>query len=213
MKKFICFLGIALCCAVAFTSCNSCSTTKQVPAAENTDSVAAFVVENIISTDREDMFLKYKTDYRWFETCIVLKDYLDDENCDGTVSGISNIFQYVVEKEEGAYDTEVVMYTHVGDSTQVDVKHGFWVEDFPLNEEAIKVTFKDAYTKLMEANCPKPHSKQVVLRKEIGPNSCNPQYIFGNARAHVYVDATTGEVNTKNPAYPDNLQMPLGEWP
>ena len=213
MKKFICLLGLALCCMIAFTSCESRSTEKKADAAEKTDSVTELVVENTISIDRQDMFLHYKNDYRWYETCIVLKDFMDDENCDGTISGISNIFQYVIGEEGKAFDTWVVMYSHVGDTTQVDVKYGFWVEDYPLNDEVIKVTFKEAFAKLMEANCTKPHSRHCVLRKEIGAIDCNPQYIFGNSHAQVYVDATTGEVRLNDPAFPDTFKKPLGEWP
>ena len=161
------------------------------------------------------MFTTYNSDCRWYETCIVLKDFLDDENCDGTITGISNIFQVITEKDKG-YDTNVVMITHTPDTTATDVKHGFWVEDFPLNDEEIKITFKDAYDKVMATNSPKPHSKHVVLRKEVGPVATNVQYIFGNNKAQLYVDAVTGTVSDKNPVFPTNgegYKMPLGEWP
>jgi hypothetical protein len=64
----------------------------------------------------------------------------------------------------------------------------------------------------MAANAPKPHSRQVVLRKEVGPNSINPQYIFGNFQAQLYVDAVTGDVKTKNPAFPDNMTLQKVQW-
>ena len=201
--------------AFSFVAClfmMSCSCEKNRPAnnTETTDSTA-LVVENVTGMDRQKMFQDFGKDYRWFETCIVLKDYLDSEETDGTVTGISNIFQVVVEKDNGA-DVRVVMFTHVGDSTQVDVANSFWVEDFPMNEDAIKLTFKDAYDKVMAANAPKPHSRQVVLRKEVGPNSINPQYIFGNSQAQLYVDAVTGDVKTKNPAFPDNMTLQKVQW-
>ena len=201
--------------AFSFVAClfmMSCSCEKNRPAnnTETTDSTA-LVVENVTGMDRQKMFQDFGKDYRWFETCIVLKDYLDSEETDGTVTGISNIFQVVVEKDNGA-DVRVVMFTHVGDSTQVDVANSFWVEDFPMNEDAIKLTFKDAYDRVMAANAPKPHSRQVVLRKEVGPNSINPQYIFGNSQAQLYVDAVTGDVKTKNPAFPDNMTLQKVQW-
>ena len=106
------------------------------------------------------------------------------------------------------------MTVHTLDTSTIEVKEGFWVEDYPLNNEAVCISFEEAFTKLMEANCPKPHSRHCVLRKEIGPVDANPQYIFGNSRAQIYVDATTGEVSTINPVFPDtNLNGPLGEWP
>jgi len=207
MKKLIFCLSVLAC--LFMMSC-SCEKNKPVNNTETTDS-AALVVENVTGMDRQKMFQDFGKDYRWFETCIVLKDYLDSEETDGTVTGISNIFQVVVEKDNGA-DVRVVMFTHVGDSTQVDVANSFWVEDFPMNEDAIKLTFKDAYDRVIAANAPKPHSRQVVLRKEVGPNSINPQYIFGNSQAQLYVDAVTGDVKTKNPAFPDNMTLQKVQW-
>ena len=207
MKKLIFAFSFVAC--LFMMSC-SCEKNKSVNDTETTDSTA-LVVENVTGMDRQKMFQDFGKDYRWFETCIVLKDYLDSEETDGTVTGISNIFQVVVEKDNGA-DVRVVMFTHVGDSTQVDVANSFWVEDFPMNEDAIKLTFKDAYDKVMAANAPKPHSRQVVLRKEVGPNSINPQYIFGNSQAQLYVDAVTGDVKTKNPAFPDNMTLQKVQW-
>ena len=213
MKKVL-FMLIAVFC-MSLVSCNSrnsenpATTTDSIATVVNNDST--MVVENVVGMDRQYMFTNYGKDYRWYETCIVLKDFLDEEN-DGTITGVSNIFQVVWEKDNGA-DVNVIMFTHVGDSTQVDVKRGFWVEDMPMNEDAIKVTFKEAYDKVMAVNLPKPHSRHVVLRKEVGPQDANPQYIFGNSQAQIYVDAVTGAVTDKNPAFPANLQMPLGEWP
>ena len=207
MKKLIFAFSFVAC--LFMMSC-SCEKNKAVSGTETTDSTA-LVVENVTGMDRQKMFQDFGKDYRWFETCIVLKDYLDSEETDGTVTGISNIFQVVVEKDNGA-DVRVVMFTHVGDSTQVNVANSFWVEDFPMNEDAIKLTFKDAYDRVMAANAPKPHSRQVVLRKEVGPNSINPQYIFGNSQAQLYVDAVTGDVKTKNPAFPDNMTLQKVQW-
>lgn len=210
MKKFLLMItAVLFSLVIGFSSCTSCNGNKEVPA---TDSVlvdttnaqkAELVVENLVSMDRQDMYTNYGKDYRWFETCIVMKDYLDAEN-DGTIAGVSNIFQ-IVEGDGKSFDTKVIMFTHTPDTAAVEVKNGFWVEDFPLNDEAIKVTFKQAFDNLMATNCPKPHSKHCVLRKEVGPKEANPQYIFGNQTAQVYVDATTGEVKTSNPAFPESF--------
>lgn len=216
MKKLFYLFTLLCVMFVGFTSCNSRSNEKADNAIkDNTETIvnndSMLVVENVVGMDRQYMFTNYGKDYRWYETCIVLKDFLDEEN-DGTITGVSNIFQVVFEKDNGA-DVNVIMFTHVGDSTQMDIKQGFWVEDMPMNEDAIKVTFKEAYNKVMAVNLPKPHSRHVVLRKEVGPNQINPQYIFGNAQAQIYVDAVTGDVTDKNPAFPADLKMPLGEWP
>ena len=210
--------------AVMFTLCiSSCDKCSKTEAPEVVDTVATtevvttgeLIVENAISLDRQYMFVNYGGDYRWFETCIVLKDFLDEE-CDGTITGISNVFQVVDKSEDGkSYDVHVILGAHTPDTTVYEVKNAFWIEDMPLEEEAIQVTFAEAFEKLMETNCPKPHSQHVVLRKQVAPLDVNPQYIFGNMNEVVFVDAVTGEVNLKNPAFPEEMgfKMPLGEWP
>lgn len=208
MKKVIQFA--ILFAAVCFASCNSCKKST-VPAQDFNK--GNLVVENVISTDKEYMFTHYNKDYRWFETCIVLTDYLDSENCDGTIASIKNIFQVLSEQDSTSCDVNVVMTTHTPDTTNIDVIHGFWVEDMPLNDQEIKVTFKEAYDKVMATNSKKPHSKNIVLRKEVGPKDAAVQYIFGNSYAQLYVNAVTGEVSDKNPVYPDTVKKPLGEWP
>lgn len=193
MRKVILFLVGAL-CAVVLCSCSSCKKKQNKETTEKTE----LVLERAISLDREYMYTNYG-EYKWFESCIVLKDYLDEEN-DGTITGISNVFQVVASD----FDTKVILCSHTADTTAVDIKeHAFWVEDQPLNYEDIKVTFKDAYEKINEVNLPKPHSKQVVLRKQLGPKACNPQYIFGNQKAQIFVDAITGDVTDKNPTFPN----------
>lgn len=217
MKKQTFFgfmMAILFSFVLGFSSCQSCKGEQE--AAEKpalNQPKAELVVENLVSMDRQDMFLHHSNDYRWYETCVVLKDFLDEE-CDGTITGVSNIFQAVVEKDKGA-DVFVVMYTHTADTSSVEKVHTFWIEDMPMENEAIKLTFKEAFERVMQANAPKPHSQHVVLRKELGPINCNPQYIFGNQRAQLYVDAVTGEVRTSNPVFPEEkgFKMPLGEWP
>jgi len=210
MKKLLLF---ALVCAMfmGVTSCNSCKKNEtNVEAKVDT----TLVVENIISTDREAMTLQYDSAYRWYETCITVKDFFDSDSVgEPVVMGVSNIFQYIVEKDSTCADIEVVLFTHVKDTCVVEARPGFWVGDMILNNEEIKLTFVDAYNKMMQANCIKPHSRQCVLRKELGPKDANPQYIFGNVQRQVYVDAVTGDVTDKNPVFPKTFKMPLGEWP
>ena len=182
-------------CLLAGLMSPACEKEKKAPV-----EVGEFNVEHVIAVDRQDMFMNYGETYRWYETCILLKEYLDSNEASNEITGISNVFQ-VYRVEDECIDTDVVMYTHTADTAIVDVKHGFWVDDFPLNEELIKVTFEEAYQKVMEVNYEKPHSRQCVIRKPIGPINCNPQYIFGNIHSQIYVDATNGNVTDKNPAF------------
>lgn len=204
-------MGLMLMIGISSCACNQ-QKEEETPIFDGPE--ATLVVENTIATDRETMFLKSGEDYRWFETGVVLVDWLDEEN-DGTIEMVVNVFQSVEERESGSFDTIVYKFQHFADGNFVeDFVHGFWIEDYPMNDEEIKVNFAQAYEKVMEVNLPKPHSRQVVLRKQIGPKPCNPQWIFGNQRAQIYVDAVTGDVTNENPAFGGlNLGTPLGEWP
>lgn len=213
MKKL--FFILSLVCMALFVSCDR---NKKAPVNNDDNSTTTEVVQlnptTLVSTDRQDMYLNHSDNYRWFETCMRLNDFLDEEN-DGSLAEVVNVFQSVV-GDGKTFDTTVFKYQHFSDGSCLkDSISGFWVEDFPLNDEAIQVSYKDAYEKLMATNLPKPHSRYVTLRKQVGPVDCNAQYIFGNSTAQIYVDAVTGEVRDYNPAFgPDlNLGTPLGEWP
>lgn len=231
MKKVFITLMATMAVMMGLASCK-CTPDNQEPV-EPAVEQAELVVENLISTDREQMFLEYGENYRWFETTAVLTDFLDGNGeiaVDDTVSvvadtaavdttayslfeSVTNVFQ-AVEGDGQSFDTQVVIFTHDVDGSTVEAKHGFWIEDFPLNEEQITLTFADAVERVLEANYPKPHSRYVVLRKEVGPVAANPQYVFGNRTAQLYVDAVTGKVSDSNPVFAQKgFKMPLGEWP
>ena len=214
-------LSTFFCGMMSLTSCNKCTnetSTDQTDVESVDDSqVVELNPEHLIALDRQSMYNKVGGDYRWYETCMRLENFLDEDN-DGTLAEVVNVFQGIIERENG-YDTKVYKFQHFADGTYAeDSVIGFWIEDFPMNEEAIKVTYKEAYDNLMAVNMPKPHSRYVTLRKQVGPVDANPQYIFGNLRETVFVDAVTGEVFDYNPAFgkPEDdkgFKMPLGEWP
>lgn len=192
---------------------SSCTCTQQNGSVTDSE-VAELVVENTVSTDRQGVYLNYGENYRWYETGVQLKNFLDEEN-DGSIDLIVNVFQVIEQKDSTSFDTFVYKYQHFSDGTvNEEGIHGFWIEDYPLNDEVIKVSFREAFEKIQEVNYPKPHTRQVVLRKQVGPVDANPQWIFGNLRSQLYVDAVTGEVSPENPAFKGlNLGTPLGEWP
>jgi len=215
MRKFLIMFFAVLLMGALCVSCESCQGNKKAqPAPVGEEAVAELNVDNLIAMDKQEMYINYGGDYRWFETCILLENYLDEEN-DGAIAGVSNVFQVVTEYEGGkTFDVNVVLYSHTKTAYDKEVKDAFWVGDYPMNDEVVKIDYKKAYDLVMAVNMPKPHSKHVVLRKEIGPVEANPQYIFGNQYAQIYVDAVTGEVSDTNPAFKGfELKMPLGEWP
>lgn len=211
MKKIsMLLMSMLFVMTLGFMSCNGCKNSNDVPVPEVVDT-ANLVPEHVIAMDREDMFLNYSEDYKWYECSMKLQNYLDEEECDGTIESITNVFQVLDESKSG--DIYVVLYTHTVDSTVVDVQPGLWIEDCVLNDDEIKLTYADAYERAMATDAPKPHSKNCILRKPLGPQLCNPQYVFGNMRTQLWVDAITGAVKTSDPSFPDNFNKPLGEWP
>lgn len=156
-------------------------------------------VEEAIIADHGYMDKHYKN-YSWFETSMTLKEYLDCNSTSDKVVKVTSIFQVITAVGDG-FDTKVILCETTPSSHNVTDKDAFWVGDTAMNHNQTFITLSEAYLSLMKSNYPKPHSKQVVLREELGPVRCNPQYIFGNITSHLYVDAVTGEVNIENPAF------------
>ena len=196
MKKIFIFNLFALCMSV-IVGCSSCK--KDNKEAVSTD----LNVENITNTDKQYMFTTYGKDYRWFETSILLSDWLDSENFDGSFEKITNIFQVVRETSSTSADVHVIFATHTNDSTAYNVEEGFWIEDSDMNGDSIKLSYKDAFERINEVNLQKIHTKNCILRKPVGPLECNPQYVFGNIDEQIWVDAITGDVRSTNPAFPE----------
>ena len=195
MKKILFMLMAGLIIA-------GCSCSKKNPEKQE---IAKIVVENVISTDREAMSLK-GYDYKWFETGILFKDYLDEEN-DGTIEEIVNVFQTIGKDSSSGFDPEVFKFQHFSDGTlNCDSIRGFWIEDMPLNDEEIKVTFDSAFVLINQVNLPKPHSRYCTLRKPIGPKPCNAQWVFGNMNSQLWLDAADGTIRTSNPAFPEGFK-------
>lgn len=199
---------------LSFQSCTSCSNTPTDTVKAQTEVVANIDVDHSIALDRQEMFMKFGKDYRWWETQVHLKDFLNSDSATSTPEYVVNIFQSIIDRGNG-YDTKVWKFRHYPDTTIVDSLDGFWIEDYPLNEEVIKYNYEAAFQRMLEANFPKPHSKNAILRNPIGPVTINAQWIFGNISEQIWIDAVTGEANSSNPAFPDSLgfKMPLGEWP
>ena len=221
MKKFSLFMmGMMFSLLLGFTSCNGCG--QQTQDEQKTDSVELVAtnvgtlnVETAIAMDRQSMYLTHGGDYRWYETEILLPEFMDGENATSDPIIVVNVFQTVVERGNG-YDTWVYKFQHFDDGTVLtDSVAGFWVENWPMEDKAIELKYTEAWDKMQAVNFPKPHSKHVTLRNPIGPVAINTQWIFGNIKEQIWVDAVTGECTNSNPAFPEEkgFKMPLGEWP
>lgn len=220
--KFTIIVGIILTIFIVcfiFCSCNGCTQNNvnkvDTIQTSTTQVVTPIDVEHTIATDRQAMYLKFGNDYRWYETDILLPEFLNSENVSSDPEMIVNIFQSIVQKGKG-YDTWVWKFQHFTDGTVLkDSVQGFWIENNPLNEEVIKLKYAEAFDRITQTNSPKPQSKYVTLRNPVGPVEVNTQWIFGNIHEQLWVDAVTGDVQNSNPAFPEEkgFKMPLGEWP
>ena len=189
MKKLLVFLmGIMLMLGVSSCRC----TKEEEPVVEFTEAT--------IAADRAQMDEMVDA-YKWFETRAEYDNFFDADTT-LTITKVESLFQVAVEDSLGV-KTFVYDFVHspgVEDVTP-DPIEGFILDDQPLNDEQIVLTFSEALERLYEANLPKPHSAKVVLRKALGPKVANAQYIFGNTEEQVFVDAVTGDVTDKNPVY------------
>lgn len=199
MKKF--FLFIAMCVlALVHTSCVT------------TVSLRILVPEDLIASDQQYMKKHYSTDYRWYESSAVLFNYLDSENCGGTIVELTNIF--MIRSDKDSYDTNIIMFKHTLEGDEIQILPSHWVEeDVFIIPEKVRTTFKKATLQAKNAS-PKLHTKHVVLRKQLGPRDTNPQYIFGNNHGLVFVDASSGYMRYDSPAFENTGFITwLGEWP
>ena len=155
--------------------------------------------EATIAADRAKMDEEVST-YKWFETRVEYDNFFDADTT-LTVSWVESLFQVAVEDPLGI-KTFVYDFVHkpgVENDTIPEPIEGFILDDEPLNDELITLTFSEALACLNAANLPKPHSTKVVLRKAVGPKLANVQYIFGNTEEQVFVDAVTGDVTDHDP--------------
>lgn len=188
MKKLFTLLMVAM--MFAFSACNSCNKVEK----EQT-------VEDILTADYNYMVENYDTTFVWYEVEFILNDYLDNEECDGTVKEFTNIFQVVTPIDSVNTNAFVVKMIHAGKISTVETEEGFWCEDVAMIKDRMQVTYAEAYQRMTESNYPKPHAITCTLRNALGPKIANSQYIFGNATAQIYVDAVTGDVSDQSPVF------------
>ena len=216
-KSFILTFLMGL--VLSFASCTGCSngdnTGKDSSLIDTINIKEAIDVSHAIALDRQTMYAKYKDNYRWYETEILLPYFLYSDSVTSDPEMVVNVLQSIVEEGNGA-DVWVHKFQHFKDGTVVhDSIQGFWIENYALNDEVIKLNYTTAYDRMMQSNFPKPHSRYVTLRNPIGPVAINAQWIFGNINEQIWIDAVTGDAKNSNPAFQKEkgFKMPLGEWP
>lgn len=201
---------------MSFMSCTGCNSSKEdIKLQDSVVATTVLDVEHSIALDRQTMYVNYKDNYRWYETEILLPEFMNSDSAISNPEMIVNVLQSIVEEGNGA-DVWVHKFQHFNDGTIVhDSIQGFWIENYALNDEVIKLKYTEAWDRMMQTNFPKPHSRYVTLRNPIGPIAVNTQWIFGNINEQIWIDAVTGDAKNSNPAFPEEkgFKMPLGEWP
>ena len=206
-KSFITTIILAI-VSMMVAGCSSCQSEKNK---QGYDGDASGVipeitasVENVIALNKQIMYNTVKAqEYIFFESELLMEKSLSDEDCDGKILAVNSVFQTNNKSTDGGIVCTVYMIETDGRGTQdpVVIPNAFFLEDCPLNEEPVIITYEQAFERVMEANIPKPDSRHVVLRKPLGPKPCNAQWIFGTVTEPIFVDAVTGAVLDSNPAF------------
>ena len=192
MKKLILLVMIAL----ALVGCGK----KERIFSSNPELVG---IEEIIKTDNAQMKKGFDADeFKYYESFVTYDKFFDSGE-DNKIIEMCSVFQvFDNEKGSGSKDTRVIIFAHRPGSTFIDKKAGIFVENYNLCLDSIKITYIQAYEKMMCSKLKKPRSKFCSLRRQYGEVKANPQYVFGNASEQIYVDAITGEVSNENPVFP-----------
>ncbi len=203
MKKYI-FIAVIAMFAELVSSCNKGdnggSKTYSVNGSVHTNGI----IEHIIAADKQTTYQKGDEKYRYYETVVVLSDYLDADTT-FEYKSVKDVMQTKVGDHKTGFSTTVYEYEHnLVEQTDTTIVHedAFWLEDCDLSEYGDQlITFDEAVELALKSDFKKPHSAYVVLRKPVWKVWTNPLYIFGNDRTGlIVVDALTGEVSDEFPS-------------
>ena len=220
MMKKILFCMLTVIAVGMMASCNGCSKSEK-PQEEATAAAAGYDgvvqdftagVNSIAALHKQTMFsLCGGKKYEWRNLQVKFSDVITTENTDSLkVVDITDVFYYW---DEGPWVQYIT--SNVKDGTLVPARiPDVWIEDGDMSEAEIGLSAEDALARLKEWNGVVPTSQNMVLRMPVGPRRCNAQWVIGNIGKVIFIDAVTGEIASRCPAFPiPNANGPLGEWP
>ena len=145
----------------------------------------AHYMYNLDSVEGENQVIWVRNVFQHKDTCYEFFHFADTAEIGNLVEYISeliNPYHYTIDTNEVDYTLTLVV-------------EDYWLEDQPMNLNAVKYTLKDAYDILMAAECIKPHSNFVVMRQPITkpPYPIHPYYIFGSMIDCMAINSHTGE--------------------
>ena len=212
MKKslFICLLlAIA---GIMVTGCDSCQSENNKQ--EGYDGVVVDFnkgVEHIQAQHRQMMYgIAKGKKYAWYESKVMFRDSIKADNLDDVhMVDVTDVFQTFEPALCQTISTNIKKGTIVP-SPIPDI----WIEDVDMSELPLKITAEDVIEKLKAWDGIIPPAKGMTLRCPLGPRRCNAQWVIGNIKDVIFIDAVTGNITDWCPAFPDPRKNgPLGEWP
>lgn len=213
MKKVIYFMALLLTCA-AFTGCSFCQSDKGKQDSKDYDGVVVDFnkgVEHIQAQHRQMMYgIAKGKKYAWYESKVMFRDSLKADNLDDVhVVDVTDVFQM--------FDPALcqTISTNIEKGTIIPAPiPDLWIEDVDMSELPLKITAGDVIEKLKAWDGIIPPAQGMTLRCPLGPRRCNAQWVIGNIKDVIFIDAVTGDITDWCPAFPDpRVDGPLGEWP
>ena len=193
---------------ITATGCLSCQSEN-----EEQDGVELLKLgsNRVISTHLEGVSLSTPKDWdlHWMQAEATWTSLLTDASAgDATLMELTDGFQAqkVVDEQGGTVCRVTIVTTNTMSTDSQVLDHSFYLDNYPLDDKAIVLSFEDAWQRALEANCEKPQTRVAVLRSPVGPvHVDDAYYIFGHSgggsQPFIFVNARTGDVSTSNPAF------------
>lgn len=139
--------------------------------------------------------------YQWRNSRVLLNDTVTMENIDDLhVVAVNDVFFYW-DSQKGP----MVQYinSHVKQGVQIPYPiNDVWIEDADMSDKPIKLSAEEALMRLKEWNGILPKDCNfIILRLPVGPNDCNPQWVFGDVDDVLFIDAVTSEIREHDPSF------------
>lgn len=213
MKKSILMCLMLVIAGMLATGCSSCQSEnkkqeiKEVVYHDYDGVIQDFTagVSHIQALHRQTAYnlIHEKADvYQWRNSRILFNDTLTMENIDDIhITDINDVFYYW-DNVKGPQVQYVNDNVKVGTQIPYPI-NDIWIEDDDMSDAPIKLTCEQAIQRLKEYNGILPKASFITLRLPLGPKRCNPQWTFGGSQNVVFIDAVSGEIRDRNPAFYD----------